>query len=126
MGNEVNHPKHYTSHPSGVECIDVNESMNYCIGNSYKYLIRDGLKHHDPFIDIDKSIWYIQREIERRSQNKSFEKYAADAAKIAEASPKWQGDALFELFLASIETGDTEHLQKALDIISRERMSRQL
>jgi hypothetical protein len=126
MREEVNHPKHYTSHPSGVECIDVNESMNYCIGNSYKYLIRDGLKNSDPLVDLDKSIWYIRREIERRAEPKAMERYIADASKIAEASPKWQGDALFELFLASLEANDVTHLKNALDILCQERSARSL
>src|SRR5581483_2936486 len=36
----VNHPPHYTSHPSGVECIQVTEHMNFCLGNAIKYLWR--------------------------------------------------------------------------------------
>ena len=32
--DSVNHPGHYTSHPSGVECIQVTEHMNFCIGNA--------------------------------------------------------------------------------------------
>ena len=30
----VNHPKHYTSHPSGVECIAITEHMGFCLGLS--------------------------------------------------------------------------------------------
>ena len=29
----VNHPEHYTSHPSGVECIDITRHMTFNIGN---------------------------------------------------------------------------------------------
>lgn len=60
----VNHPAHYTSHPSGVECIDVTEHMNFCIGNATKYLWRAGLKD-DAIEDLRKARWYIDREIER-------------------------------------------------------------
>jgi hypothetical protein len=34
----VNHPPHYTSHPSGVECIQVTEHMGFCLGNAVKYI----------------------------------------------------------------------------------------
>jgi hypothetical protein len=61
----VNHPKHYTEHPSGVECIQITEHMNFCLGNAVKYIWRADLKH-DAIEDIEKSIWYLQRELQRR------------------------------------------------------------
>lgn len=65
----VNHPSHYTADPSGVECIEVVEHRNFCIGNAIKYLWRAGLKGGDAkqVEDLRKSIWYIEREIERLS-----------------------------------------------------------
>jgi hypothetical protein len=65
----VNHPKHYTSHKSGVECITVIEHMNFCIGNAVKYLWRADEKGA-PIEDLHKAIWYIQREISRREKAK--------------------------------------------------------
>jgi len=59
----VNHPKHYTSHPSGVECITVTEHMGFNIGNAVKYLWRAGMKSDDPIQDLEKAEWYIKREI---------------------------------------------------------------
>ena len=65
----VNHPKHYTSHPSGVECIQVTEHLNFCIGNAIKYLWRAGLKDNNSDIqDLKKAVWYIEREIARLSK----------------------------------------------------------
>lgn len=62
----VNHPSHYTSHPSGVECIQVTEHMNFNIGNAVKYLWRAGLKDSQPTLqDLQKARWYIEREIQR-------------------------------------------------------------
>jgi hypothetical protein len=61
----VNHPEHYNMHPSGVECIDVVESMPFNIGNAIKYLWRADLKG-DWREDYSKAIWYIQREMYRR------------------------------------------------------------
>lgn len=34
MADQVNNPKHYTSHPSGVECIQVTEHMGFNLGNA--------------------------------------------------------------------------------------------
>lgn len=60
----VNHPPHYTGHPSGVECIQIVEHMNFCRGNAVKYIWRAGEKG-DPVEDLKKARWYIDREIER-------------------------------------------------------------
>ena len=68
--HRVNHPKHYTSHASGIECITVTEHYDFCIGNAIKYLWRAGLKKEEGMDDytkrvedLEKAIWYIQREI---------------------------------------------------------------
>ena len=64
MNDPVNHPKHYTEHPSGVECIQITECMNFCLGNAVKYIWRADLK--GGVEDLEKARWYINREIERR------------------------------------------------------------
>jgi hypothetical protein len=61
----VNHPPHYTRHPSGVECIEITEHMNFCLGNAIKYIWRADLKQ-DAIEDLRKAQWYIDREIARR------------------------------------------------------------
>jgi hypothetical protein len=63
----VNHPLHYTDHPSGIECIRITEHLNFCIGNAIKYLWRAGRKG-DPVQDLRKAVWYIEREISRLQQ----------------------------------------------------------
>ena len=60
----INHPPHYTQNPSGVECIDVTEHMSFNLGNAVKYIWRSGLKDKWKQ-DLEKAIWYIQREIKR-------------------------------------------------------------
>ena len=63
----VNHPSHYTGHPSGVECIQITEHQNFCIGNAIKYLWRcDGKNGLE---DLKKARWYVDREIQRREAN---------------------------------------------------------
>lgn len=70
--DQVNHPKHYTSDPSGIECIDITRHRNFNIGNAIKYLWRAGLKEDkdrkliDKQIeDLEKAVWYIVDEIHR-------------------------------------------------------------
>ena len=65
MTDPVNHPIHYTNHPSGVECIQITEHMGFCLGNAIKYIWRADLKGKD-IEDLKKAIWYVQREIDRR------------------------------------------------------------
>lgn len=64
--DKINHPKHYTNHPLGVECIQITEHMNFNLGNATKYIWRADLKNG--LEDLKKAAWYIQREIERRSK----------------------------------------------------------
>jgi hypothetical protein len=76
MNDNVNHPKHYTEHKSGVECIAITEHMNFCLGSAIKYIWRADLKG-DVISDLRKAQWYIAREIERR-QNKEERPAAMD------------------------------------------------
>lgn len=68
--DKVSHPHHYTSHPSGVECIDITEHYDFCVGNAIKYLWRAGLKVESGYThvekeleDLKKAVWYINRKI---------------------------------------------------------------
>lgn len=64
--DQVNHPSHYTAHPSGIEAIEITRHMNFNIGNAIKYLWRAGLKNEDKHIeDLKKAIFYINDEIKR-------------------------------------------------------------
>jgi hypothetical protein len=63
--NDVYHPKHYTEHPSGVECVTIAEAFNFNLGNCIKYIWRAGLKTQDPVEDLKKAAQYIEFEIAR-------------------------------------------------------------
>src|SRR5678815_214842 len=65
----VNHPKHYTSHPSGVECIQITEHMGFCLGNVLKYVWRADLK--GGVEDLLKAQFYLAREIAKRTEDQS-------------------------------------------------------
>lgn len=64
----VNHPEHYTDHPSGIECIEVTRWMNFNLGNAVKYIWRADLKGAD-IEDLEKAVWYLQDEIARRDND---------------------------------------------------------
>ena len=64
--DNVNRPSHYISHPSGVECIQITEHMGFNLGNAIKYIWRADLKA-DAIEDLRKAAWYINREIQKRS-----------------------------------------------------------
>lgn len=79
MGNNsaVEHPDHYTSHPSGIEAIEIIEHYNFNIGSAMKYLWRNGLKNvtnqskiDEQIQDLYKAIWYIRRECEKLKKEK--------------------------------------------------------
>lgn len=44
-GDSVNHPVHYNSHPSGVECIDVIKQLPFVLANGIKYVWRADLNN---------------------------------------------------------------------------------
>jgi hypothetical protein len=64
VSDNVNHPRHYTEHPSGVECIQITEHMGFNLGNAVKYIWRADLKGNQ-IEDLKKAVWYINREIQR-------------------------------------------------------------
>jgi len=63
----VNHPPHYCSHPSGVECITITEHMGFNLGNALKYIWRADEKGK-AIEDLEKAEFYIKREIEKRKK----------------------------------------------------------
>jgi len=80
MSDAVDHPPHYNSHPSGVECVTIAEHFNFNLGNALKYLWRAGLKG-DAVEDLRKAAWYLAREIGRLGGG---DEVAALKARLAE------------------------------------------
>jgi len=60
--SSVNHPDHYNQ--GEIECIDVIEQLglSFCLGNALKYIWRCEDKGKK-IEDLNKAIWYIDREI---------------------------------------------------------------
>lgn len=66
----VNHPQHYTSHPSGIECITITRHMGFNLGNVMKYIWRADHKEV-PIQDLEKAKWYLEDEIKMRKGKKN-------------------------------------------------------
>lgn len=67
----VSHPQHYQG--KRFEVIDIVDdySLNFNLGNSLKYLLRAG--HKDDYVqDLQKAIWYLNREIETYNKSKGL------------------------------------------------------
>ena len=62
--NLINHPAHYNQ--NGIEVIDIIEAynLNFNLGNVIKYILRSDLKGNKSQ-DLEKAIWYLQREVEK-------------------------------------------------------------
>jgi len=67
MNDMVNHPPHYNQHPSGIECIEITEHMNFNLGNAVKYILRCDYKNNK-IEDLEKAMFYIDREIKLEAQ----------------------------------------------------------
>lgn len=77
VASNVNHPKHYNSHPSGIECIDIVRHHDFNIGNVIKYIWRAGLKtdanltsKEKQIEDLEKAMFYLNDEIEMIKRSK--------------------------------------------------------
>lgn len=85
MTDPVNHPPHYTAHPSGVECIQIARHMGFNLGNVLKYIWRADLKGAD-IEDLKKARFYLDDEIERR-----INVQVAEAKSQFQRSDQWPG-----------------------------------
>ena len=61
MKDSIN-PQHYTSHPSGIECIELTKYMTFPIGNALKYVWRHDRKNGVE--DLKKAVWYLRCALE--------------------------------------------------------------
>ena len=62
MSDIINHPPHYTEHPSKIECIEITRHLSFNRGNAIKYLWRCG-KKDIVNQELKKAIWYLNDEI---------------------------------------------------------------
>lgn len=58
---KIDHPDYYKA--GGIEAIDVIEDwkLDFCLGNTVKYIARAGKKSDDVKTDLEKAAWYLKR-----------------------------------------------------------------
>jgi len=60
----VNHPKHYTNNPKGIELIDMIGHLSFPKGAAIKYIYRAGEKDPNKAVeDLKKAKWFIDHMI---------------------------------------------------------------
>lgn len=69
--DNVNHPSHYVSHPSGVETINITREFEFALGNAWKYLMRFRYKGK-PKEDLEKAVWYMNDYMNHRDLYTEF------------------------------------------------------
>ena len=122
----VNHPKHYNSHPNGIECIAIIRHYTCDIANALKYLWRAGLKPEmgmedaeKEIEDLKKALWYI--EDYRKYINKRAFYTVAKASKDSSLSDKVICEAQVGIVtgydIADIVKGYDKHIAAAMSLL---------
>ena len=77
MNKNVDHPSHYNQ--GTIEVIDAIEdwNLNFCLGNAIKYIARSEYKGNE-IEDLEKAVWYLNREIENKKLKKELEEAKAE------------------------------------------------
>ena len=99
--DEVN-PRHYKSHRSGIECIEIMERLGANLGTAFKYLWRADEKHETPIVDLKKALWYLRRELDFK-----WEPSATTEARLRRVVPH-ETFAVGSAMLAILEAADSE------------------
>lgn len=120
MSDLVNHPKHYTQHKSGVECIEITEHLMCNRANAIKYAWRANDKGCTRE-DLQKCEWYINREIKRLQRGNNVPDYSYDLDVVYTRLYDYYKDYEFDKrlfdFISNLIHGGEERLAYALKIV---------
>lgn len=74
MESSIAHPIHYGGANNPYEAIKVIEAwgLNFNLGNVIKYIARNKRKSY-PIQDLEKAVWYLNREISNRKEAQNGE-----------------------------------------------------
>ena len=106
LEEEVNKPKHYRSHESGIEAIEVTRWLNFDLGNCWKYCMRYRDKG-TPKKDLRKAVWYLvdykEHFIDYKNDSTIIHKIPEDVITkmiaICDAEPREEIKHVFELLI---------------------------
>ena len=118
--NDAINPKHYKSHPSGVECIEITEHLMCNRANAIKYAWRANDKGCTRE-DLKKCEWYIIREIKRLQRGNNVPDYSYDLDVVYTRLYDYYKDYEFDKrlfdFISNLIHGGEERLAYALKIV---------
>lgn len=106
LEEEINKPKHYRSHESGIEAIEVTRWLNFDLGNCWKYCMRYRDKG-TPKKDLGKAVWYLndykEHFIDYKNESiiihKIPEEVITKMIAISDAEPREEIKHVFELLI---------------------------
>lgn len=59
--DDVEKARHYNSHPSGIECVEIVRHLTFDVGNAVKYVYR--ADHKNGRQDLEKARYYLRDAI---------------------------------------------------------------
>ena len=66
MSVDKSNPTHYQNKVTPIDIIEMYD-LNFSLGNVIKYVLRAGKKNGESDLDdLNKALWYLNREIDRR------------------------------------------------------------
>ncbi len=109
--SNIDHPQHYNQ--GKYEAIDVIEDwkLNFNLGNAIKYIARCRFKRNK-IEDLEKAVWYIEREIKNTKKDISSEEESTDEEEQKETEivscKKLIANTLFNMILMKKYIEDIE------------------
>lgn len=82
----IEHPDHYNSHPSKIECWDLNGQLNGNLAAAFKYIFRRAEKATEAE-NINKAIQYLRKEdseVHADNRNKNPVRFAVQPGRAQE------------------------------------------
>lgn len=106
LEEEINKPKHYRSHESGIEAIEVTRWLDFDLGNCWKYCMRYRDKG-TPKKDLGKAVWYLndykQHFIDYKNESTFIHKIPEEVISkmiaISDAEPREEIKRVFDLLI---------------------------
>lgn len=103
MNNNINHPSHYTRHPSGIECIEIAQNFGFALGCVIKYVFRAGSKNSE-IEDIKKALWYAIHATEIGDFVFAVSDTCTNLAVLCDSEPNPNKRAVWHAFINAIES----------------------
>ncbi len=102
-------PRHYSVHPSGVQCIEISRWLSADLAQAFQYVWRCGQKD-DPVQDLKKAIWFIEDEMSINNDDKhtiNYLKIGQNITNVLSYESGHKRDALAHIVRANVQQSPT-------------------